>query len=116
MDRISIRVYEHNGCQGCKYGRKGYGEMPCSHCRGTVRPDSPFYSMCADLYEPEKTATNGDRIRAMSDKELVRHYYCGAPYCKSDEPRECTKSGYIDGLGPCERCYLDWLKQSAEEG
>lgn len=53
--------------------------------------------------------TNADRIRAMSDEELVQHIW--------------NKFGCPDGrnyitcwcMGSCKDCWLDWLRQQAEE-
>ena len=59
--------------------------------------------------------TNADRIRAMSDKELVRLRYRGAPHCKSDDPMKCNRHDFADGMSPCELCYYEWLQQPAEE-
>ena len=60
--------------------------------------------------------TNADRIRSMSDKELVRIRYRGAPHCKSDDPMKCNRHDFLDGMSPCELCYYEWLQQPAEEG
>lgn len=59
--------------------------------------------------------TNADRIRAMTDEELVRLRYRGAPHCKSDNPMKCNRHDFVDGMSPCELCYYDWLQQPAEE-
>ena len=59
--------------------------------------------------------TNADRIRSMSDKELVRIRYRGAPHCKSDDPMKCNRHDFLDGMSPCELCYYEWLQQPAEE-
>jgi hypothetical protein len=57
---------------------------------------------CGACREP----TNADRIRSMSDEELVeilQHGCC--PYIED----ECTMKG-------CEECISDWLKQPARDG
>ena len=59
--------------------------------------------------------TNADRIRSMSDKELVRIRYRGAPHCKSDDPMKCNRHDFLDGMSPCELCYYEWLQQPVEE-
>ena len=59
--------------------------------------------------------TNADRIRSMSDKELVRIRYRGAPHCKSDDPMKCNRHDFLDGMSPCELCYYEWLQQPAGE-
>lgn len=51
--------------------------------------------------------TNADKIRAMSDEELAGLISKGG--CRPDYEFVCKK--YLD----CEKCWLDWLKQEAEE-
>ena len=55
----------------------------------------------------EKPQTNADRIRAMSDEELVTFIedtqIAGCP----DPTRRCRKS--------CKECILEWLQQPAGE-
>ena len=54
--------------------------------------------------------TNADRIRAMSDEELME-FICQQKYivmCK-EGCLECTYHG------DCEKRFLEWLKQPAEE-
>ena len=58
--------------------------------------------------------TNADRIRSMSEKELVKIPYSGAPHCISKDPAKCNRHDFVDGLSPCEQCYLKWLQQPAE--
>ena len=53
--------------------------------------------------------TNADKIRAMSDEELAalidREFGC------------CPPTGYCEKMSnDCKACWIDWLKQSAEEG
>lgn len=59
--------------------------------------------------------TNADLIRSMSDEELVKIPYSGAPHCISKEPAKCNRHDFVDGLSPCEQCYLKWLQQPADE-
>ena len=59
--------------------------------------------------------TNADRIRAMTDEELMEfleHDYWSIDYCKKDAPidqetKECL-------LPSCKQCFLEWLKQEAD--
>ena len=52
--------------------------------------------------------TNADRIRAMSDEEFIDFFrYRGCP------PDRLT--GKCVKVGVCEACWVDWLKQTAEE-
>ena len=61
-----------------------------------------------------KPQTNADRIRAMSDVELV----------KFAMNNQCPPGNYFDQnlctnaalTGKCEKCWLDWLKQEANDG
>lgn len=50
----------------------------------------------------KKSQTNADRIRAMSDEELVKHLAC--------QWKECKNMG-ID----CDKCLLEWLKQEVSK-
>ena len=52
---------------------------------------------------------NGDRIRAMTDEELAI-LLCDACACSYDDVDVCEKWN-----GACDNCWLDWLKQEAEE-
>lgn len=52
----------------------------------------------------EKRMTNADRIRAMTDEELAKHF---SIYCWSDN--------WCGHHRDCEACWLDWLKQEAKE-
>ena len=53
--------------------------------------------------------TNADKIRAMSDEELADIISREAGYCAPTG--DCEKTSM-----DCKACWLDWLKQSAEEG
>ena len=61
----------------------------------------------------EKTMTNADRIRAMSDEELARWitYACDVDlemFCSNPKrTRPCDNN--------CDLCAIDWLEQPAEE-
>ena len=59
--------------------------------------------------------TNAQKIRAMTDEELVKlHYSCSA-HCIADDPTVCDRHDFIGNLTPCEQCYLKWLQQPAED-
>ena len=54
--------------------------------------------------------TNADKIRAMSDEELVELIYsdaCRQQYYKTDNEL-CSR------YNSCTDCWLDWLKQEAK--
>ena len=55
-------------------------------------------------HEPQ---TNADRIRAMSDEELATIL---GDKCICPPTGECTRQ-----YGDCIACWLEWLKQPAEE-
>ena len=59
--------------------------------------------------------TNADRIRTMSDEELVNLHYSGSAHCIASDPTVCDRHDFIGNLTPCEQCYLKWLQQPAEE-
>ena len=52
--------------------------------------------------------TNADRIRAMTDEELVQ--FIRKPFCDRRTHEECTRSY----CGVCDCCILDWLKEPAK--
>ena len=59
--------------------------------------------------------TNADRIRAMTDEELVNLHYSSSAHCIASDPTVCDRHDFIGNLTPCEQCYLKWLQQPAEE-
>ena len=59
--------------------------------------------------------TNADRIRSMTDEELVGLHYSSSAHCIADDPTVCDRHDFIGNLTPCEQCYLKWLQQPAEE-
>lgn len=54
--------------------------------------------------------TNADRIRAMTDEELVK--VLQEPFCDRRTRDECK----ISYCGVCDKCILDWLQRPAKEG
>lgn len=52
---------------------------------------------------------NGDAIRAMTDEELAD--WLGV-YCNGQTAQEAGKP-CTSGMGSCEECWLDWLKEEA---
>ena len=59
--------------------------------------------------------TNAQKIRAMSDEELMKLHYSGSAHCIADDPTVCDRHDFIGNLTPCEQCYLKWLQQPAED-
>ncbi len=59
----------------------------------------------------EKIKTNGDRIRAMTDKELAEFLAKRYPLCtRCFFRRTCSK----DPIGVCFECCLVWLRSPVE--
>lgn len=58
--------------------------------------------------------TNGDKIRALPDRELVKAFSTSA-YCEADKPTQCPLTEWDGELTPCEICKLKWLQQEAKE-
>lgn len=79
-------------CPACD-GAGWSGTKTCERCHGTGNVKRPM--------------TNGDRIRAMTDKELalLMGFEC-CPESRKFEPCDEAK---------CYECWLDWLRQIAEE-
>lgn len=79
---------------------------PCSRA-------CPLYGDCVSAFleaKKQQARTNADRIRAMSDEELAKHIWkkFGCPPLKDH-----ITCGYV---GDCRDCWLEWLRQPAEEG
>lgn len=84
-------------CETCKYTNEdGNG----THCRGCIHNAEDHY----------KPITNADRIRNMSDEELVIIIKC--PY--DNLPGECTCEE-DDSRANCIKCCLEWLQAEAKE-
>ena len=64
------------------------------------------YKECSHRTEPQ---TNADKIRSMSDEEMADLINREIGYCAPTG--DCEKMS-----NDCKACWLDWLKQSAEEG
>ena len=84
------------------------------------KPMSEQMQKLADRYEKATgkkfdAKTNAQKIRAMSDEELVNLHYSGSAHCIASDPTVCDRHDFIGNLTPCEQCYLKWLQQPAEE-
>ena len=66
---------------------------------------------CNSYYDVKiKKETNADRIRAMSNEELARFIFIGC------DGRKCVETDESESIPhQCERCWIDWLKQEADE-
>ena len=87
---------------------KAYAE--CSSPMRCKSREVAFYlpgSQCDDFNRAkEKTVTNGDRIRSMTDEELAKIL---GDKCICPPSGECAKMS-----GDCVACWLQWLQQPAE--
>ena len=63
----------------------------------------------AQVGESEKPKTNGDRVRAMSDDELVKLYQTPCEHLCL-----CRRRGNGCTSGDCKDGMLAWLRQEAE--
>ena len=91
-----------NGCHKCP----AYGNCTVNY-RGSACAAVRYSHGIAE--DPE-ILTNGDKIRAMTDDELVNHIN-KFNICDIRTSQECKGRFVAD----CDECVLDWLKQPAEE-
>lgn len=70
--------------------------------------DPPFYRA-----KDKHVATNADRIRAMTDEELVE-FFCDMIQDCGCNNVPCQK--FCATKKTCEQAWLDWLKQEAGNG
>ena len=89
----------------CKFNRCGI----CFNCYSKHFNNDCFPCEDAD------PMTNADRIRSMTDEELVELHYSSSAHCIADDPTVCDRHDFIGNLTPCEQCYLKWLQQPAKE-
>lgn len=103
---------------GNKYGYlKRPGQIPMMFGMKVETANMPeeYDFMLMNKIESKYPQTNGDRIRAMADKDLAflldDIYECGYSEGYSKETDECTMSPYP----PTEQAWLEWLKQEVTE-
>lgn len=60
----------------------------------------------------KRRKTNADRIRSMTDEELAD--WLGV-YCNGQTAQEVGKP-CVSGMGSCEECWLDWLREEVTDG
>lgn len=94
----------------------------CSNCKNYTEPDevdNGCYMCCKGFennYEPKQT--NADRIRSMTDEELLNLIPCS--YGTAGEPEEimpCIReTGDSDFVSEkeCRRCILEWLQKEVK--
>lgn len=91
-------------------------ETKCGKCK--IQRKKPICNSCRD-YNKFVPMTNADRIREMSDEELMKIIMC--PYDISGIPvnmMPCVRNGNIQELIPpeeCNKCMMEWLQSGVEE-
>jgi len=92
---------------------RAYAQCPTHQYCGTCAADADFMegSECDKFNQAvlSKPMTNADRIRAMSDEEMVDFYH-SFNICDIRGNDECK----FMFLADCRSCVLEWLKQPAE--
>lgn len=80
----------------------------------TVKESAAY--LCGVLDERKRKQTNADRIRAMSDEELLQFILSinndGWPFACQHKP-ECNLGA--PSLTACNECFAQWLQQPAKE-
>lgn len=84
----------------------------CNVCiNGKLPPYSATCTECGLSRKNFKTISNADRVRSMTDEELLaflnERNACLRPYLRTET--ECRK------YDKCEKCWLDWLKREATQ-
>lgn len=80
-----------------------------------MKKNENFNKILYEALQKQKTQTNADRIRAMTNDQLVKLFtafeYDGKPIfsCPADGPN-CSMEN------ECRECFLSWLKQEADHG
>ena len=102
----------------------GFGTSP-GECDRVYRERKEMAEIALSALRPQETVTNrnglndpltnAQKIRSMTDEELVNLHYSGSAHCIADDPTVCDRHDFIGNLTPCEQCYLKWLQQPAEE-
>lgn len=110
---------EHEELPGVIYANWCPEDIDCSWAYGTSIPHESFHilegedlycvGIVCDISKNQKT--NADRIRSMTDEELVKAI-CGRGLCgyiQDEYPQWC------DDMPDCGNCVLAWLKQPYKE-
>ena len=69
----------------------------------------PSICGCRSGIPGHKVTTNADRIRNMSDEELV-----GILFNSCLEFMHIDECPYVDNVGMCKKCISEWLQSEAE--
>ena len=93
---------KNNPCTSCKYNNTPEGVMVCDECVCDRSRKDRFTPM-----------TNADRIRNMTDEELVK--MLDIAFCECPPNMETDEGDYNCPPDCCrEKCWLEWLKSPAE--
>lgn len=87
----------------------GYLDMKCINCNSYFNFDELYKRRIGEVLE-QKPMTNADRIRSMTDEEMVEIFAnndCG--YCRIHD--FCFAKGSAIN---CEDVWLDWLRQETQ--
>lgn len=96
-----------------KCSKEAFATCPDRHCCGRIEEATFAEGSDCDKFNQqimEKTITNADRIRTMSDEEL-EHFINHFDICDLRTNEECK----ISYCAVCSQCVLDWLRQPVEE-
>lgn len=94
-----------------------YGDIcdKCAHCgycdMATFGGHEPPITACSQF--KEKSQTNADRLRAMSDAEIA-DFLCDIGECDRRCPAKIGDCIFSDSN--CRSAWLDWLKQEVKDG
>lgn len=92
---------------------EAFAKCPTRHICGNPQEATFMEGSECDRFNQsvmDKPVTNADRIRAMSDEELVE-FINHFNVCDNRSGDECRRT-YIAN---CAACVLDWLQQPAKE-
>ena len=76
------------------------------------------YPPYLDYPKPRRKQTNADKIRSMTDEELVSllvHFPCPPNRHGEENGRSYTECPTDETIHSCRECVEDWLKQEVEE-
>lgn len=68
-----------------------------------------YFVEVASIQNYESNHTNADRIRNMSDEELADTLFNSCL-----EVMHIDECPYVDNVGMCKKCILEWLQSEAE--
>ena len=100
MSKSGIACYRNGGCGP-------YEMYSCSEC-----PASKSDYLQHD--RKQKAITNADCIRSMTDDMQLAIFFASVSGCPYD--REIALDKCESWSNACVSCWLDWLKQEAEDG